>query len=185
MYKPFVICSIVDTELNTFSIIFYLATLKDVQGNDILIQERSNQLETRKRQYQWKLFPDSGVPSGIDDSKGNIPEDEQFSRVKNIDFTSDAMKAVADLGLSGLTIKVDSLEDYIELGKSLQQGDLKIHEACRWSSDVEYGRQILNGVNPVIIKKCTKLPPNFPVTPAMVQPFFTRGMTLAQEMEAS
>ena len=42
---------------------------------------------------------------------------------------------------------------------------------------------MLNGVNPVVIEKCTALPPNFPVTNELVQPFLTRGLTLEQEME--
>lgn len=45
-----------------------------------------------------------------------------------------------------------------------------------------YGYQFVNGVNPTIITKCTKLPANFPVTEAMVKPFLD-GSSLQDEME--
>ena len=51
-------------------------------------------------------------------------------------------------------------------------------------SDVEFGRQILNGINPVIIKKCTFIPDHFLVN----EEFFDTmnkiiGATLTDEME--
>jgi hypothetical protein len=42
---------------------------------------------------------------------------------------------------------------------------------------------MLNGVNPVIIEKCTAIPSNFPVTNDMVKEFLNRGLTLEQEIE--
>lgn len=59
---------------------------------------------------------------------------------------------------------------------------LEIMKAGRWSSDVEFGRQILNGVNPVIIEKCTGIPANFNVTNELVAPFLTRGKSLDDEI---
>ena len=84
---------------------------------------------------------------------------------------------------SGVTLSMNSLEDYLALSGHLEQHELFVHIAGRWTSDVEFGRQILNAVNPVVIERCTCLPANFPVTSAMVEPFLTRGLTLEQEME--
>ncbi len=60
-----------------------------------------------------------------------------------------------------------------------------LYKDSRWASDVEFGRQILNGVNAIIIEKCTSIPSKFPVTNKMVQPYLTRGKTLEQEIAVS
>ncbi|NXL94974.1 LX15B lipoxygenase, partial [Alectura lathami] len=42
--------------------------------------------------------------------------------------------------------------------------------ARHWQDDAFFGEQYLNGVNPVLLRRCARLPPNFAVTPAMVAP---------------
>uniref|UniRef100_A0A8C7I0B5 Hydroperoxide isomerase ALOXE3 n=1 Tax=Oncorhynchus kisutch TaxID=8019 RepID=A0A8C7I0B5_ONCKI len=52
-----------------------------------------------------------------------------------------------------------------------------------WKEDDFFGSQFLNGTNPNVIQRCTTLPPNFPVTDKMVQPFLKDGSSLATEMK--
>uniref|UniRef100_A0A673YDQ6 Hydroperoxide isomerase ALOXE3-like n=1 Tax=Salmo trutta TaxID=8032 RepID=A0A673YDQ6_SALTR len=52
-----------------------------------------------------------------------------------------------------------------------------------WKEDDFFGSQFLNGSNPNVIQRCTTLPPNFPVTDKMVQPFMEDGSSLATEMK--
>ncbi|XP_037982422.1 polyunsaturated fatty acid lipoxygenase ALOX15B-like [Motacilla alba alba] len=53
-----------------------------------------------------------------------------------------------------------------------------------WQEDAFFGEQFLSGVNPVLLRRCPRLPPNFPVTEAMVAPSLGAGTSLRQEMEA-
>ncbi|KAJ8387436.1 hypothetical protein AAFF_G00156740 [Aldrovandia affinis] len=52
-----------------------------------------------------------------------------------------------------------------------------------WKEDDFFGYQFLNGVNPRLIRRCSKLPPNFPVTDDMVRPFLEEGTSLKSEMQ--
>ena len=128
------------------------------------------------------------MPSGIDDGgktliTANIPPDEKFERVKLIDFTGDALKAAAVMGIKTAVTSLDSLHGYEELATQLGVPEVQLYQTDRWATDVEFGRQMLNGVNPVVIRKISSLPGNFPVTNEMVQGSL-RG-TLEQEMKVS
>ena len=157
-----------------------IATKSDVTGNKVLEQQRADQLSQRQQAYKWQKFPDSGLPSAIDDHTDKLPADEQFGIVKNFDFTTGALDSVASLKVAGMFVDADDLHAYEVLADKLG-GEQPLYQAGRWTTDVEFGRQMMNGVNPIFIKKCEKLPPNFPVTNEMVQPFIDG--TLQQEME--
>ncbi len=145
-----------------------------------MLNQRVSQLNQRRAVYKWQKFPETGIPSGIDDSSDDLPADEQFGTVKNIDFTTGALNSVASLKLAGLFVTADNIHAYEVLADKLG-GEKPLYEAGRWTSDVEFGRQILNGVNPIVIKRCEELPANFPVTNEMVKPFLQ--FSLEQEMK--
>lgn len=52
-----------------------------------------------------------------------------------------------------------------------------------WQEDEFFGYQFLNGLNPMVIEKCTKLPKNFSVTEDMVKSFLPSVSSLQKEME--
>ena len=148
------------------------------------MHQRKTQLKQRQKQYKWQTFPDTGLPSGIDDTnKKELPRDEEFDRVKNVDFTKDAIEGATKIAIKGAMISLDHLYNYEELAQALGKADPAVFDASRWTSDVEFGRQMLNGVNPVVIQKCEALPANFPVSEEMVKGFLCRGLSLSEEMK--
>ena len=170
----------------------FTATVKDVRGNDVLLNQRKMQLQKRKVQYPWKKLPETGLPSCIDDTStlagfvNTLPREEKFDVVKSIDFTTTALEDGAKLLLQSISIEMKHLHDYELMATVLGNPEISVHNAARWTTDVEFGRQMLNGVNPVVIKKCTKLPiVNFPITNEMVKGFLNRGLTLDEEIEVS
>uniref|UniRef100_A0A6I8PJS0 Arachidonate epidermal lipoxygenase 3 n=1 Tax=Ornithorhynchus anatinus TaxID=9258 RepID=A0A6I8PJS0_ORNAN len=52
-----------------------------------------------------------------------------------------------------------------------------------WREDWFFGYQYLNGVNPVMLRRCCRLPENFPVTSDMVAPVLGPGRCLHEELE--
>lgn len=57
------------------------------------------------------------------------------------------------------------------------------YTAEHWREDDFYGSQFLNGTNPMVIRRCQQLPPNFPVTNKMVQAFLDEGQSLQTALE--
>lgn len=46
-----------------------------------------------------------------------------------------------------------------------------------WKEDAFFGYQFLNGTNPILIRRCTALPDNFPVTDKMIFPDGQHNLT--------
>ena len=92
---------------------------------------------------------------------------------------------------------LENFQGFYEIAKSVQKEENKSdvdkydiysgpfvpYDLARWTSDVEFGRQILNGVNCVVVKRCIELPSNFPVTQEMVKHSLVRSGDLKNEME--
>ena len=126
------------------------------------------------------------MPSGIDDTdKKRLPRDEEFDRVKNIDFTLDALKDVGKITVERHVMSLEHLYIYEKFAKVLGKPDPAVFDASRWTSDAEFGRQMLNGVNPVVIQKCMSLPTNFPVSEEKVKGLLNRGISLSEEMKVT
>ncbi|KAM9747359.1 arachidonate 12-lipoxygenase, 12R-type [Dama dama] len=55
--------------------------------------------------------------------------------------------------------------------------------AEHWAEDSFFGYQYLNGINPGLLCRCTRIPDKFPVTDDMVAPFLGEGTCLQAELE--
>ena len=157
--------------------------MRDVQTNVILRLQREKQLEQRKTKYQWLQFADLAMPSGINDQVSNIPSDEEFGALRGFDFLENGLKAKCQMMLIAKLASIEVLSDFEKLASALGVPQFVTHHLARWTRDEEFGRQILNGVNPTMIQKCVALPSNFAVTGAMVHESLVRGMSLEEEIK--
>ena len=76
-------------------------------------------------------------------------------------------------------------EEFKEVSARATEGEVTPEDAWldKWDEDEEFGRQVLNGMNPVMIKRVKKIPENFPVTPDSVKDQLTRGHCLEEELD--
>ena len=163
----------------------YVALISQVKNNPVLLKQREIQIYKRRDdQYLWQKYEDGVLPSCLDkDAINNLP-DQQFERVKNFDFTEGAVK-------SGLFLAKQigsyvaggryTMDEYASLATELGKPDIDL--SAVWKDDVEFGWQMLNGVNPVVIEKAVSLPSNFHVTDEEVGQYLEPGKTLDDEMK--
>lgn len=154
-----------------------------MKNNPILCRQREQQLEYHKGRYKWEPFQDLALPSGIDAKVKKLPSDEQFSAVKTFDFLSTALASKGTVMFKAAFSEILSLAHYEELATTLGNVPFPTFHFARWTRDEEFGRQVLNGVNPVIIERCSQLPPNFPVAIDLIEQSLVRGLSLEDEMK--
>ena len=99
-------------------------------------------------------------------------------------------------GVEGLINPIKSIEDFKEITEKV--GSIEVGGGAnskptiesqgfdswidRWKEDAEFGRQTLNGLNPVAIKRIKKIPENFPVADETIQGHLKQGVNLEEEL---
>ncbi|XP_025773601.1 arachidonate 5-lipoxygenase [Puma concolor] len=152
----------------------------------ILKQHRRKELETRQKQFRWMEW-NPGFPLSIDAKyHKDLPRDIQFDSEKGVDFVLNYSKAMENLFINRfMHMFQSSWSDFADFEKIFVKISNTISERVmkHWQEDLMFGYQFLNGCNPVMIQRCTKLPEKFPVTTEMVECSLERNLTLEQEIE--
>ncbi|XP_017283991.1 polyunsaturated fatty acid 5-lipoxygenase [Kryptolebias marmoratus] len=150
-------------------------------------QHRQKELDRRRKTYRWKEWQ-PGFPMSIDANRHkDLPRDIQFDSEKGVDFILNYSKAIENLCVNRfMNMFQSSWSDFADFEKIFVRIKNTISEYVmqHWKEDFMFGYQFLNGCNPVLIRKCTKLPDKFPVTHEMVSVSLERELTLEQEIEA-
>ncbi|XP_044273136.1 polyunsaturated fatty acid lipoxygenase ALOX15B-like isoform X2 [Varanus komodoensis] len=151
----------------------------------LLLHHRREQVKARQDCYRWAEFA-PGMPrclavENLEEMDTNI----KFSFVKLSSFLLRSKLTVLEVKLKGLMRCQESWKNLEDIRRVFWFNRTPVSEyvANHWQEDVFFGYQYLNGVNPVVIEKCSKIPSNFPVTHEMVSGSLGKSTTLPEEVE--
>ena len=111
-----------------------------------------------------------------------------FHSLVYLSKTNFAFKGVADLGLLEILKPTDYWEKVTDLFQFFKWSLLpKPLIADLWEEDIEFGRQFLQGLNPVLLRKCKaediSVDSNFPVTDEQLKPYLGDNFSLQASLE--
>ncbi|TRY91150.1 hypothetical protein DNTS_014123 [Danionella cerebrum] len=158
-------------------------------SEDILLLElahRKAELQERQKKYRWFAWA-PGIPKCIEaKSEADLPQDARFENEKRSDFEGSLHYALLELSLKKLVIKFgkswSDLEDFRRIFWKLRS-PVAEYTMEHWKEDWFFCYQFLNGSNPLLIRKCKKIPSNFQVTGDMVQSSLMPNTSLDEEIK--
>nr|XP_020447341.1 arachidonate 12-lipoxygenase, 12R-type-like [Monopterus albus] len=133
---------------------------------------REQELKKRQKDYCWTVFAE-GIPHCMKaESALSLPCEVRFSFTRSSELLYTAATGLVELKLKALVgcKKKWTHIDAISQVFSCKRTDISDYVQQHWKEDAFFGYQFLNGVNPMLIRRCTALPSNFPVTDDMVFP---------------
>ncbi|XP_037620708.1 polyunsaturated fatty acid lipoxygenase ALOX15B-like [Sebastes umbrosus] len=144
---------------------------------------REQELNQREQDYRWDVYAE-GIPHCIKtEGPLSLPAEVRFSFTKTTEFLYTASTGLTELQLKGLANSKENWPDIDSISRVFccKRTDISDYVQGHWKEDAFFGYQYLNGVNPILIRRCSTLPSNFPVTNDMV---FIRGQrSLEDEMK--
>ncbi|XP_008395952.1 arachidonate 12-lipoxygenase, 12R-type-like isoform X2 [Poecilia reticulata] len=156
------------------------------EDHPMLLNHRKTELRFKKGTYQWKIIND-GLPhithfkdvfELFAEVRFPLSKTEELEHTQRMITLELAMKGLVEPGKKWK--RIEHMKNVFQFKKTTMSGEYVLEH---WKEDDFFGSQFLNGTNPNVIKRCSKLPPNFPVTDEMVKPFLETGTTLEKEME--
>ncbi|KAL8177131.1 UNVERIFIED_CONTAM: hypothetical protein K2H54_042429 [Gekko kuhli] len=152
---------------------------------DPLSDHRKKELEERQKSYKWKEYA-PGLPHSLDvNSSCELETSSRFSFTRCSLLVSRLAVTAVEQRLRGYSTSKKSWEslDAIKKVFCAKRDDAIEYVIEHWKEDAFFGYQFLNGLNPNFIQKCTKIPPNFPITQEMVASSLGKGTSLMEELE--
>ncbi|KAF1378127.1 hypothetical protein PFLUV_G00186870 [Perca fluviatilis] len=172
---------ITDSKVHLFREATALRVFED--NNDLGRSSRQKALDQRKKDYCWDVYAE-GIPHCMKTTDPlSLPCEVRFSFTKDTEFRYTAATALAELQLKGLADCKENWTNIDDINRVFccKRTDISDYVQGHWKEDAFFGYQYLNGLNPMLIRRCSALPDNFPVTDDMV---FRHGQgSLRNEME--
>ncbi|XP_071766221.1 polyunsaturated fatty acid lipoxygenase ALOX15B-like isoform X2 [Centroberyx gerrardi] len=172
---------ITDSEVNLFREGTALRVFDD--NHHLGRYSREKELKLREEEYGWDVYAE-GIPHNIKvDNPLDLPSEVRFSFTKTTEFLFTASTGLTELKLKGLSDCKKNWTDIDAINRVFccKRTAISDYVQENWRDDAFFGYQFLNGVNPMMIQRCSALPDNFPVTDDMV--FLHGSCSLAEEMQ--
>ncbi|XP_042771736.1 polyunsaturated fatty acid lipoxygenase ALOX15B isoform X2 [Panthera leo] len=151
----------------------------------VLQQQRREELQARQDSYQWKTHR-PGWPRCLDEKTvKDLDLNIKYSVTKNVHFYLKAGSGFTEMTLKGLLYRKGLWKSLHEMKRmfNFHKSPAAEYVYEHWQEDAFFASQFLNGLNPVLIRRCRSLPENFPVTDDMVAPVLGPGASLQAELE--
>ncbi|XP_030152103.1 polyunsaturated fatty acid lipoxygenase ALOX15B isoform X1 [Lynx canadensis] len=151
----------------------------------VLQQQRREELQARQDSYQWKTYR-PGWPRCLDEKTvKDLDLNLKYSVTKNVHFYLKAGSGFTEMTLKGLLCRKGPWKSLHEMKRmfNFHKSPAAEYVYEHWQEDAFFASQFLNGLNPVLIRRCRSLPENFPVTDDMVAPVLGPGASLQAELE--
>ncbi|XP_011813970.1 PREDICTED: arachidonate 15-lipoxygenase B isoform X4 [Colobus angolensis palliatus] len=161
------------------------AKVSRADHHPLLQQQRQEELQARQKMYQWKAY-NPGWPHCLDKrTVKDLDLNIKYSTAKNANFYLQAGSAFAEMKIKGLLDRKGLWRSLNEMKRifNFRKTPAAEHAFEHWQEDAFFTSQFLNGLNPVLIRRCHYLPKNFPVTDAMVASVLGPGTSLQAELE--
>ncbi|XP_074839259.1 arachidonate 12-lipoxygenase, 12R-type-like [Carettochelys insculpta] len=160
-------------------------TVVDDTECPMLLQQRAEELKSRQERYRWKEYA-PGLPHCLaEENIMNLESNDAYPFSKRASYLQRSANGQLKLRLKGFMTCNNSWAKLEDINKviSFQKTPITEYVQEHWKEDAFFGYQFLNGLHPLLIRKCIQIPENFPVTPDMVAPFLGEGTTLLHELE--
>nr|XP_042703133.1 arachidonate 12-lipoxygenase, 12R-type-like [Chrysemys picta bellii] len=160
-------------------------TVRNDADSPLLLEQQQAELKHRRKCYGWKEFA-PGLPRCLDvDNISELDCNSMYSFTKSTKVLLRGARAKVELQLKGFLNCTNSWAKLDDINKVFYFNKTPITEYVRahWREDTFFGYQFLNGVHPVVIRRCTELPYNFPITSAMVASSLGESTSLQDELE--
>ncbi|XP_029297614.1 hydroperoxide isomerase ALOXE3-like [Cottoperca gobio] len=147
--------------------------LRICEDNDELCKNmREEELKQQEEDYRWHVY-EEGMPHCMKAKDiSSLPSEERFSFIKNMELLFTQVLGQIQLrfeGLAGSKENWSKIDDIKQVMPS-RWTEISDYVEQHWREDAFFGYQYLNGINPMMIRRCSALPENFPVTDNMVFP---------------
>ncbi|XP_026516123.1 hydroperoxide isomerase ALOXE3-like [Terrapene carolina triunguis] len=151
----------------------------------LLLEQRQAELKHCHECYGWKEFA-PGAPRCLNvDNIIELDCNSMYSFTKSTNVLLRGVNAQVELQLKGFLSCTNSWAKLADINKvfCFNKTPITGYVRAHWREDTFFGYQFLNRVHPVVIRRCTELPCNFPVTSAMVASSLGESTSLQDELE--
>ncbi|XP_076825128.1 allene oxide synthase-lipoxygenase protein-like [Clavelina lepadiformis] len=154
---------------------------------------RKREIENNLSLFQWIARPNSGdslwgLPRFVDSSRlDTLPllfkrmTARQIQRDKN--YRSIGVQLLLNKIIT-CTCPMNSLQSYHKMAEGYHLERQNLNYLDDWDTDEGMGRQVLTGINPLMVSRCTSLPDYFNVTNDDVKGFLSSNRMLEEEIQA-
>ncbi|XP_076825703.1 allene oxide synthase-lipoxygenase protein-like isoform X1 [Clavelina lepadiformis] len=173
-----------------------------VRGEGVLPQKESNryikalrerEVEENLSLYEWVQTPTPedigwGFPRYVNANKyQELPPLFKRTAIREKDVEGNRFSAAVEAALSFVKARISpvkSLDTYHRFADACHLQQQTPNFLDDWDTDEGMGRQVLTGISPLMVSRCTSLPDYFNVTNDDVCKFLSGNRTLEEEMEA-